>query len=129
MLVLRFLQGQLLSVEDMTYELQDIIKDVLGIVVAPHQPLMEVGLYSLSAVELRNAISTHFGNQDISTTFVFDHPTINAMSQYLHADKRLDANHKTAHTATTDEMHDVSISTEVIAVSCRYPKHVSGVGL
>ena len=118
-----------MSVEDLVSELQDIIKDVLGIVVSPQQPLMEVDLNSLSAMELRNVISTRFGFQELSTTFVFDYPTLNAMSQYLHSDGRLVASQKTVHTATTDGRLDVPTSSEVIAVSCRYPKHVPGVGL
>lgn len=118
-----------MSVDDLVSELQDIIKDVLGIMVSPQQPLMEVGLDSLSAMELRNAISTRFGFQELSTTFVFDYPTLNAMSQYLHTDGRLATSQETVHTATTDGRLDVPISTEVIAVSCRYPKHVPGVGL
>ena len=128
LLLLHFLQGHQLSVDDVTNELQEIIKDVLGIVVSPQQPLMEVGLSSLSALELRNAISTRFAYQELSTTFVFDYPTIDAMSQHLQIDKSLNASHKIMHTITKGETFDMSLSTEVIAVSCRYPKDVLGAG-
>jgi pimeloyl-ACP methyl ester carboxylesterase/acyl carrier protein len=46
------------------------------------RPLKALGLDSLMAVELRNAISETIG-RPLPVTFVFDHPTVNAMIEYL----------------------------------------------
>ena len=46
------------------------------------QPLMEAGLDSLGAVELRNALGDHFGIP-MPATLVFDHPTIAALSAFI----------------------------------------------
>jgi hypothetical protein len=46
------------------------------------QPLMEAGLDSLGAVELRNALNETF-NTSLPATFTFDNPTITAMASYF----------------------------------------------
>ena len=43
---------------------------------------MEVGLDSLGAVELRNALSQHF-ELDLPATFTFDYPSVRAMSGFI----------------------------------------------
>ena len=48
------------------------------------QPLMEAGLDSIGAVELRNAVSAKFG-VELSATVTFDYPTVQALAQYLAA--------------------------------------------
>ncbi len=49
--------------------------DVMGVHVGPSQPLMEAGLDSLAAVELRSAISARFGIA-VPATVALDHPTV-----------------------------------------------------
>lgn len=43
------------------------------------QPLMESGLDSLSAIDLRNAIERHFAVQ-LPATVIFDYPSIDALT-------------------------------------------------
>jgi len=46
------------------------------------QPLMEAGLDSIGAVELRNAVSEKYGTE-LQATVMFDHPTIQSLAHYL----------------------------------------------
>ncbi|MCA9490227.1 MAG: SDR family NAD(P)-dependent oxidoreductase [Myxococcales bacterium] len=50
--------------------------------VPPGRPLAELGLDSLLAIELRNALSRRIGAQ-LPATFAFDHPTLDAMTVFL----------------------------------------------
>jgi myxalamid-type polyketide synthase MxaC len=51
----------------------------------PSMPLGELGLDSLLAVELRNTLSAAVG-QSLPATLLFDHPTIDAISDYFVSD-------------------------------------------
>lgn len=51
-------------------------------VLDPHQPLAEVGLDSLMAIELRNMLSTSIDRQ-LPPTLLFDYPTIESVYSYL----------------------------------------------
>ncbi len=55
---------------------------MLGRAVDPHQPLMEAGLDSLGAVELRTALGASFG-AELPATVTFDHPSIAALASFL----------------------------------------------
>ena len=46
------------------------------------QPLMEAGLDSIGAVELRNAVSTKFGIE-LPATATFDYPSADALARYV----------------------------------------------
>lgn len=59
-----------------------LVKRQVGSDVDPHLPLMEAGLDSLGAVELRAALSSAFG-VELPATLTFDHPTIAALSKHL----------------------------------------------
>jgi acyl carrier protein len=52
---------------------------------SPDQPLSDLGLDSLMAVELRNALGAALGTP-LSPTLLFDYPTVNALAGFL-ADK------------------------------------------
>lgn len=56
-----------------------IARDVRSAEVAPRQPLMEAGLDSLAAVELRNAVAARFGTA-LPATVALDHPTLEVFS-------------------------------------------------
>lgn len=62
----------------------EAITGVLGERVNPDQPLMEAGLDSLGAVELRNAVTAKFGIE-LSATATIDYPTAAALASYLAA--------------------------------------------
>ena len=46
------------------------------------QPLSEIGLDSLMAVELRNVLGTMLG-KPLPATIIFDYPTIDALTDFL----------------------------------------------
>lgn len=58
------------------------VKRQLGGEVDADTPLMEAGLDSLGAVELRAALSTAFG-VELPATLIFDYPTVSALSKHL----------------------------------------------
>jgi len=66
--------------------LRDAVLRVLGLdasaPIAPRQPLSELGLDSLMAVELRNALSKTLGCP-LPATLLFDYPTIDTLADFL----------------------------------------------
>jgi aryl carrier-like protein len=46
-------------------------------------PLMEAGLDSLAAIELRNELSQSFGGLPLSAGVLFDHPTVSRLALHL----------------------------------------------
>ena len=63
-------------------ELETIGERVMGEKIASDMPLMEAGLDSISAVELRNAVSAKFG-VDLPATVTFDYPTLEALAGFI----------------------------------------------
>ena len=63
-------------------QLQEIVAAMLGPGVSVDAPLMESGLDSLSAVELRNNLSGLFGTP-LPATVTFDYPSISALAGYI----------------------------------------------
>lgn len=67
------------------------VQSVLGREAAAQDSLIEVGLDSLGAVELRNALSQSF-EVELPVTFTFDYPTPQVMAGYIAGLKGLTAN-------------------------------------
>lgn len=57
---------------------------LLGTDISKDEPLMEAGLDSIGAVELRNSVATKFG-VELPATVTFDHPSVAALADYLAA--------------------------------------------
>ncbi len=78
------------SIEEREKLLFDHVKEqvvkVLGIdpteEIDPRQGLFEMGVDSLLAVDLQNRLEAST-NQSLSSSFIFDHPTLEALTQYL----------------------------------------------
>jgi acyl carrier protein len=60
--------------------------------VAPRAPLKDIGLDSLMAVELRNALTRSIG-QPLPATLLFDYPTLDALTDHLARTLGLEAAH------------------------------------
>ncbi len=59
-----------------------VVEGMLGAAVAPDQPLMEAGLDSLGAVELRTSLCAAF-SLDLPATVVFDYPTVTSLASFI----------------------------------------------
>lgn len=115
-------------------DIQAIVESILGTAVAADQPIMEAGLDSLGAVELRNTIATKFGIEDLPATLVFDYPTAHALAAHLGSLQGPTA--AAMALATVPERSPVLTqrqdtawaprTTEVIGLSCRYPGSATG---
>ena len=78
------------------------VQSVLGHQAAAQDSLMEVGLDSLGAVELRNALSQSF-EVELPATFTFDYPTPQAMAGYVAGLKGVTANDRAKHVLVTHQ--------------------------
>ena len=76
-----------LLIERVTDDVVTVIGLAPGRSVDPDQPLSEMGLDSLMAVELRNRLGSSFGLAALPATLVFDYPTIDALAGLV--DERL----------------------------------------
>jgi acyl transferase domain-containing protein/NAD(P)-dependent dehydrogenase (short-subunit alcohol dehydrogenase family)/acyl carrier protein len=76
-------------------------------IIDPEQPLQELGLDSLMAVELRNSLS-HASARSLPATLLFDYPTLAALADFLLAEFVVEPTTTTepAHTAQRDRQLD-----------------------
>jgi 3-oxoacyl-(acyl-carrier-protein) synthase/acyl carrier protein len=68
-----------------TATVQKLVAAMLGAEVAPDQPLMEAGLDSLGAVELRTALNGAF-SMELPATVTFDFPTVATLARFIAAE-------------------------------------------
>ena len=77
-----------IKVEELQNQICDLVEAALGYRIDIQTSLIEAGIDSLGAVELRNSILNLCENQDfridsLPAAFVYDFPTISAISQFL----------------------------------------------
>ena len=75
-------QQQQSSEASMLMGVTAVVEQMLGKVIDPSQPLIEAGLDSLGAVELRTALGQHF-SLELPATVTFDHPSAASLSRFL----------------------------------------------
>eukprot|EP00854_Cymbomonas_tetramitiformis_P022437 gene22437-27075_t len=78
----------------MHYAVMHAVQQIVGTEVSENDPLMDAGLDSLGAVELKGSIEKAAG-MELPVTLVFDYPTAGAIARYL-----------TAETAEDGQEHD-----------------------
>ena len=76
-------QGRGASAAEVRAQLTAIVERMLGGAVPANQPLMEAGLDSLSAVELRNTLAETFRMDHLPATLMFDYPSVDALVGYV----------------------------------------------
>lgn len=62
---------------------RSVVQEVVGLLPLDEQPLMEAGLDSLGAVELRNSLAARFNLPDLPATLIFDYPSISALAAFI----------------------------------------------
>ena len=105
------------------------IQAVLGRFVDPGEPLMEGGLDSLAAVELRNALASHW-SLPLPATFIFDYPTAAAMALYCQAQLGMPDGQAVPATGVVPpaalQQEPARSGSAIVGVACRYPGATAG---
>ncbi|MEE8526152.1 MAG: SDR family NAD(P)-dependent oxidoreductase [Thermoanaerobaculia bacterium] len=95
---------------------------VLGLdstkILEPKRPLKELGIDSLMAVELRNALAAGLG-ESLPTTLVFDYPTPKALIDFLLG--RLSAEDSPSPPAPVAAEQHLGEPIAILGMSCRFP--------
>lgn len=103
------------------------VKKLIGTDVASDTPLLEAGLDSLGAVEMRNELGNAFAIT-MPATVVFDYPSIASMTTFIASalSPAADSNPTKSNAVLTVEPSSRSAggSTAIMGVTCRYPENV-----
>jgi acyl transferase domain-containing protein len=103
----------------------DIVRRTAGGVVDADAPLLEAGVDSLGAVELRNQLQAAGGDsQFLPSTLVFDHPTARQLAELLRPVEGGEATHSAAVSLASGE----ACATTLLSCSTALPSAVSGLG-
>ena len=101
-----------------------IVAGILGMSVDSERPLMEAGLDSLGAVDLRNALIAGFG-LDLPANATFDFPTVAAMAQHIAVHTAPSHIAESAWQDSAIVEHDygppTKAATQVVGLACTYP--------
>ncbi len=89
-----------------------------GSALDPQRPLNELGLDSLMAVELRNALSLALG-RPLPATLLFDYPTLDALAGHL--GRELSDDLPAPVIAQPAAVHAVAEPIAIIGMGCRFP--------
>ena len=115
----------LLQEEDIRSHIAQLLGSLIGSEVAADQPFMDVGLDSLGAVELRNALSARY-SLDLPASLLFDYPNISTLSKYLLAAVQ-PTSVILALQNPASAVHALDTTgAEVIGMSCHYPAESGG---
>ncbi len=122
----------------------ETLQELVGLQVQPMQPLMNAGLDSLGAVELRSSLSSRF-SLDLPATVIFDYPSADALAAFIARQLFTHSNAQAQSTVSGLEHYhsaldeiaapDASLvhhdrmaymmtpwtTTHVVGLSCRYP--------
>lgn len=112
-----------------------IVKNILELSVMDEQPLMAAGIDSLGSVELKNSLEADF-DLPLPSTFVFDFPTVNSITDQLVEILGGDAPKIPPRHQTTVKKHVSNVAVTVEEIACKSPggvlcgtKEVDSVGL
>lgn len=117
-----------LQTSDVAQQIQQIASSVMSTTPGLNQPLMEAGLDSLGAVELRNNLSSFFG-LDLPATVTFDYPSVAALAEYISAQGPRHAQLEVANPDSIDFLIPETASKHLVGVTstaAKLPVVVSG---
>eukprot|EP00584_Thalassiosira_punctigera_P004712 CAMPEP_0172543632 /NCGR_PEP_ID=MMETSP1067-20121228/13971_1 /TAXON_ID=265564 ORGANISM="Thalassiosira punctigera, Strain Tpunct2005C2" /NCGR_SAMPLE_ID=MMETSP1067 /ASSEMBLY_ACC=CAM_ASM_000444 /LENGTH=329 /DNA_ID=CAMNT_0013330081 /DNA_START=151 /DNA_END=1136 /DNA_ORIENTATION=- len=126
------------SIEEIEAGVEEAVRKVVSIdheQIDHHLSLMDEGLDSLGTTELSDILQSHFGIE-LSSTFVFNNPTIASMTNHLHGLLTPETGHDCSE--TPEELRDGSDTLEeaitrpalrgelaIVGMACHFPGGVS----
>ncbi len=104
----------------------EMVRRTAGSLVDADAPLMEAGVDSLGAVELRNQLQRAVGEGvALSSTLMFDHPTARQVALHLHGNRPIVAY---SGRADDEELGSGRSQVEVAGINVALPRSVSSLG-